>query len=411
MEVIDDPNHAGKLLVLFNGTQLSCYHDTDCPGAGICAINQTWAWESGGHCMCNTKNGLTGLDCDEWCGEAVAVLVINLLASIIAAIATCLSIYLLASIMRHKLNRRITPVVITLMFTGIGSICFLIGAILSAMSALGFPSLYIVVEIQGRLLRRMPQAFDYAVFVLFTLAFCISLCSIVILPLTWIDIAKRSLVLKKSQTSLVIGWSIVSVLVVLAMELPFCILSIERFRTEGLKWSLAVSIGYTIIFTSVFVLNSIALILITRIKRTQESSGMTAGMLNFMRRIQISSFQLAITSVLSVGFAFFYYLRMKRGVYDDPRCAVDGIDVAFRCSQFTVLYSVMVAIWFVAPSAYSLRESSAITEPSSASKTKAATTNISPEASRQDVTVNDETTTTLADSSSSSLLSGRIVQT
>jgi len=246
------------------------------------------------------------------------------------------------------------------------------------------------VNYQMRVIKRSPQSFDSALSTIYALAYCISLCSIVILPLTWIDIAKRSLVLKRSQTSLVIGWSIISVLVVLVMELPFFILTTLRFRMEASRWSLAVSIGWVIIFTSIIVLNSFALILITRIKRTQEpESGTTTGMLRLMRRIQISSIQLVIASVCSLFLSFLYHFRAIRGYYQDPRCFADWIDLAFRCSQFPIQYSVMVAIWFVAPSAYSLMKDPSIADVSSGSRNKTVN-NISPEASRHVAAQNDE---------------------
>jgi hypothetical protein len=188
MEVAIDPNHEGTLLVLFNGTSVRCYHDTDCAGAGICAINQKWAGESGGWCMCNTKWGMTGLNCDEWCDQAVAILVVNILMFIFSSAVAIVSFYLLFLMMRRISHRKFNPVSLTLLFTGFGSLFFAICSILITVNTILFPMTNVPMNVEMRIVKRVPRSLEFTVSAMVVLSFCVSQCAIVMLPLTWIDV-------------------------------------------------------------------------------------------------------------------------------------------------------------------------------------------------------------------------------
>jgi len=163
------------------------FNKTNCQGAAICAVNQTWAALPGGWCMCNTMYGFTGLQCDQWCDQAIAFLVIDIIESCCAFALFLGSVYLLIRIIRHKPNRKVNPLVLTLMCTGIGMLSYLVATITSIVVTLGFPRLYIVsVDATSREIKRIPQSMEYANFILFALGYCISVCCFVILPLTWV---------------------------------------------------------------------------------------------------------------------------------------------------------------------------------------------------------------------------------
>ena len=141
--------------------------------------------------MCNTLYGFSGFQCDQWCDQAVAILVVNIVESCCAFILFIASIYLLLGTIRCKPHCRVTPMMITLIFTGIGMLFYVIAPITSTIVSLGFPKLYIVSkDNRFREIKRIPQSMEYCNSTLFALAYCISVSAIVMLSLTWVR--KRS---------------------------------------------------------------------------------------------------------------------------------------------------------------------------------------------------------------------------
>jgi magnesium-transporting ATPase (P-type) len=174
-------------------------------------------------------------------------------------------------------------------------------------------------------------------------------------------IGRRSLHLKNSETSVVLGYSIVCVIVILLVELPFYVLISSRFRSEAAIWSLAIVIGWYFIYTSICLLNSFAFFSITRIKRSQSVNPIevpdASAMSNFLRRIQLASGQLVIVSPVIMGLTTCFLYRSRRGFYSDPRCYWDSLDVAFRLTMWFVEYTCALALWFIAPTARSAMRS------------------------------------------------------
>ena len=145
---------------------------------------------------------------------------------------------------------------------------------------------------------------------------------------------------------------------VLLIEVPFYVLTAYKFRSEANMWSLAVIIGYAIIFVSVILLNSMAFLRVTQIKRTQsctiihaEQNTEAIRIQRLMSRIQKCAAQLIVAALGALVLGSLFYVRSQREFYTDPRCYLDSIDIAFRTSMMFVLYGCAVAIWFVAPCA------------------------------------------------------------
>ena len=139
--------------------------------------------------MCNTDYGLLGSDCHQWCQQAVGILLVNVTTGIFGVVMAIISIYLLTGIIRRKKHRNINPVLVTLVFSSVAFVFYVVASILSMLSTLAFPYLYtIILTSGGRLIKRTPQQLQSATMVLFAIANCFSICSVVMLPLTWVSI-------------------------------------------------------------------------------------------------------------------------------------------------------------------------------------------------------------------------------
>jgi magnesium-transporting ATPase (P-type) len=151
------------------------------------------------------------------------------------------------------------------------------------------------------------------------------------------------------------GYSMLSVVVLLLVELPFYVLIASRYRVEAAIWSLAIVIGWGVIFGSIILLNLLAFLRITQMKRIQSilpnaDNPESLGMQRMMTRIQITAGQIVLGALGALITSSFFQVRSRRGFYSDPRCYFDWNDFAFRISMFFVQYVCAVAIWFVAPS-------------------------------------------------------------
>jgi amino acid transporter len=173
-------------------------NETRCPGAGVCAIDQAWTLPSrqGGWCMCNTKAGLFGETCDDWCTFGNWIFTLNLLTSIFAMSLACFSLVFLvkeSSRMngrnKSRFSRYCTAPVAALAFVFLGSIFCIITIVLNSAFVLGFPRTFLVVEEREthRYLRRPEESLEYSELTFFALSDCFIASAIVILPLTWVS--------------------------------------------------------------------------------------------------------------------------------------------------------------------------------------------------------------------------------
>jgi hypothetical protein len=235
--------------------------------------------------------------------------------------------------------------------------------IISALLTLGFPDFHVVLigpPPRSREFRRNYAPLEYTAGAFAALGYCVSILSIVILPLAWLDIARQSLKLQKSQVTLVIAWSSIFILLIIMVEVPLYVLAASNFRSEAIKYVLAQIIVWSITLGSIAIINLFAFIKVTRIKQmygmnvapgSHDRSQEMSSMVRMLTRIQRTSWQLGLLSLLILATLLFSYFRSRRGVYTDPRCYVEAADVLVRCSVLALAYTCGVAVWFVAPTA------------------------------------------------------------
>jgi len=168
--------------------------------------------------MCNTKFGLSGINCDEFCDHAIAVIILTVIESLLGLILFVVSTFLAVRLflrVRHRRARsrsvsvattatpattrrkgriaafceKWNPVALTLFFTTLGSLCFAVSPSLSAVVGVGFPRVFTVTvdPATGRQLRRSPQELEYANTVFFAISYNVTLCAFLLLPLAWVS--------------------------------------------------------------------------------------------------------------------------------------------------------------------------------------------------------------------------------
>ena len=140
--------------------------------------------------MCNTKFGFQGYECNRWSSESVAILIIGILVGIAGLVLFLFSCVILGKILAIKRSKTaVNPVSITLLFSALGNLCFLGAALSMIITALAFPMIYDEVtenSSSDRVIKRSPQTVENAVAIFVALAFCLSMCAVIVLPLTWV---------------------------------------------------------------------------------------------------------------------------------------------------------------------------------------------------------------------------------
>jgi hypothetical protein len=328
---------------------LECYDDTDCPGAAICAINQTWMDNSiGAKCMCLTKYGFTGPLCKDWCAQGNMIMAVN---SLVVIIAVC--ILFSAIVVIHKARKSLpwwplTPVMVTLIFVVCGSVFLGFGATLGLIRTVGFATFFIVMQDEtGRELRRIPPAIEYVRNSMFSLGYCLTMGVAVVLPLIWLDLAEGALKLRRSQAKAITLFSVFFLLLLIIFQVPLYILVASSELLKSNNWSFAVIGLWSVVNFFVIILNILALIRVTKARRN--SSHLDQRIDKLMSRIQITSVQLIILAVATVILLSYFDERLRRGFYSQPDCYLDGSDVAIRLARATLLYNCALALWFITP--------------------------------------------------------------
>jgi hypothetical protein len=105
-------------------------------------------------------------------------------------------------ILKIKHERNLNPILLTLIFAGMGSLLLGLFSLVACVNSVGFRSFFIVVQnATGRQVRRLPQTLDTAAFILSGLGACIGACSLFVLPLAWVGVSVKSLRIGFAQTA------------------------------------------------------------------------------------------------------------------------------------------------------------------------------------------------------------------
>jgi len=338
--------------VLFNGAAVPCYNDTDCPGAGICALNQTWSGRPGGWCMCNTLGGLAGAKCNEICSQGTAILVMNVLNALLCLSIVTVCVYFVHEICKRQAKRITNPVIVALILAGLGSLVSCVYSLVACVSTIGFRDFARVVVVGGRAIRRMPQSFDSAVFILNGLGGCLGICSVVVLPLAWIELANRGLRLRKTAVITVNLWVLAFTLVLLCVQLPLYVLSAHNFRVQALKWVEILAIVWYIVLGSTAFANIIAFAAMTRLQRRRlagPASNSKSKVDLIIDRIQKTSFALVILIIINIVILWYLVQGFGRTIVSNPQCYVDPPNFAIRLSVMFRTLLLVPCLWFIEP--------------------------------------------------------------
>jgi len=231
----------------------------------------------------------------------------------------------------------------------------MIGAILNSLSIVGFASLYQAINDS----KRVPQLLDNANVATSSIGYCLSICSIVLLPLTWLDLALRSIRMRSSRVLLIIVFSVVFTIITLGVQLPLSLVSISNYRgvSSGIL-AKDVAIAWIVILTAILGVNLAALIKVSMLYNSTRNSSSTCPdrrgrqtiIHKLLRRIQVAAVQLCFASIATmVSFCVFGFLRLAppRIYYSDPRCFWDYQNLVWRFGRLFVLYGCTVCVWFV----------------------------------------------------------------
>jgi hypothetical protein len=155
-------------------------------------VNQSWqvARNEGG-CICNGLLGFQGAECNELGPQGQAILAIYLISAIAGMIFGLWGLSLIAmytkALLSRKESRKVNPSYLALCFASVGLLLLSAGCIVGMVTNTGFPSSHILIaNPSGGYSRRISPSLDSATFLLLGLGYIFSICSMTLLPLTWV---------------------------------------------------------------------------------------------------------------------------------------------------------------------------------------------------------------------------------
>jgi ABC-type glycerol-3-phosphate transport system permease component len=342
---------SGSTGATINNKEIKCYDDIDCPAAGICGINQTWAARPGGWCMCPTKLGLSGEGCREWCATGYVIFVFCLVTLTSTLVVCAVSSFVLYKKLKVEKRGIFSPDTLTLQFSSAGLLCFLVVTVLELCRTIGFPYFFVIGQSDtGRKIRRISQQVEFAASATYGLAFCLSKCTLIVLPLTWIDVAKRSNALQEVQARRTIRLSLLAFVMIVVVELPMNIIEAGYYNAESPPWTIASIIIWGTICALTVVLTLTAGYKVSRVRKQYDSraSESQKRISNALTRIQRTSLQLVTADLVTLVFMIIGSFRTRRTLYSDPKCYVDYTDVVFRMSILISIYMSHIAVKYLA---------------------------------------------------------------
>jgi UDP-N-acetylmuramyl pentapeptide phosphotransferase/UDP-N-acetylglucosamine-1-phosphate transferase len=255
-----------------------------------------------------------------------------------------------------KHERNLSPILLTLIFAGMGSSLLGIYSVVACMNTVGFRSFFIVITNAGRQLRRLPQSIDNATFILYGLGARMGACSLFILPLAWVGIADRTMKLKKQTILTVNIWSTVFILILGCIQLPFYVLASQRFRENATFWTGILFKFWLAILASVICANLVALLLMNRMLQLRRRSQVTSGnhksnmkMNNLIWRIQKAAGCFIILAAVLIGLMAYDLPLFERTYYSSPECYVDPYYLVLRFIVFLWILLLTTGLRFIAP--------------------------------------------------------------
>src|SRR5690606_16459888 len=97
--------------------------------------------------MCNTKYGLYGMECNEWCNQGVAIIIGTIIAGVLEFFVAVAAFYYICLILSsHRFERIVSPVFVALVMVFRGSCLTFVGAIIVGVTISGSASHYQIAE-------------------------------------------------------------------------------------------------------------------------------------------------------------------------------------------------------------------------------------------------------------------------
>jgi hypothetical protein len=167
-------------------------------------------------CMCNTWFGFTGVLCNEYCPEAKALLgvyAVSVVMGFLVAVwgSILLFLYITAKFSLRKqdrvegnnseaivknthvhvdssVNLRLNPIMYILLSAIFGTILIAMASIFGFLVVVRFPYTYDIIRVENQLpAKRISQAYDFAMYVLIIVGYCLLVCCQTILPMAWVS--------------------------------------------------------------------------------------------------------------------------------------------------------------------------------------------------------------------------------
>jgi hypothetical protein len=159
--------------------------------------------------------------------------------------------------------------------------------------------------------------------------------------------------LKKTAVLTVNLWAIAFIVVLLCVQLPLYVLSVEDFRAQIIKWvNILANIWYVVLGCAAFA-NIIAFAEMTRLKRRRRRSTVTGNgkckIDLIMDRIQRTSFVLVILIIVNAVLVWYQIQGLARTIVSNPLCDVDPYSVALRLSITFRYLALGACLWFIWP--------------------------------------------------------------
>jgi hypothetical protein len=136
--------------------------------------------------MCNARVGLCGADCRELCSEAVQIIIVQAVNVILALSLLMASMYFMYRGFRKLLLKKWDPMVATMVLIGLSSFLWVVEMMVAYFNTVGFRDYSIVLNVNGRFLRRMPVATEVTTVLLYAIAAIVGAVGLFVLPLAWV---------------------------------------------------------------------------------------------------------------------------------------------------------------------------------------------------------------------------------